>query len=353
MPITALFFDLDDTLLGNDTQKFIQPYLRSFAAHVSGVVDPQRFIDRLLAGTQAMLANGNPRRTLEEVFSDTFYRGLGTTADRLAPYINSFYAERFPALRTETTQIPAARETVQWAFESGLQVVVATNALFPRSAILQRLAWAGVSADEFAYSLITTLEFMHFAKPQPEYFAEVLAHTDCRPEEVLMVGNDWSQDITPAAAMGIQTYWIAPRNAPFPANHARPIGAGPLVDDPGRDEVEIAATVHHFGSLDGERIAIPDVRADLRQVPSWAKDHRVGVAGAFKGEHSWARPGPEIHLRGRSADPDDRIPIKARVDGRAPPPALGVGRHGDRQRCPYESAGEEEGYDPRMRQVPL
>jgi hypothetical protein len=64
-------------------------------------------------------------------------------------------------------------------------------------------------------------------------------------------------------------------------------GAGPLVDDPGRDEVEIAGAVHHFGSLDGERIAIPDVRANLLQVPGWAKDHRVGVAGAFKGEGSW------------------------------------------------------------------
>lgn len=230
MPITTLLFDLDDTLLGNDIQRFLQPYLRSFAAHVSGLVEPQIFVSRLLAGTQAMIDNRNPRRTLLEVFNDAFYPGLGITADQMTPYVNSFYAERFPALRSETTQIPAARETVRWALESGLQLVVATNALFPRSAILQRLDWAGVGADEFSYSLITTIEFMHFAKPQPEYFAEVLALTECRPEEVLMIGNDWSQDITPAAAMGIHTYWIAPRSSQFPANHAKPVGTGPLAD---------------------------------------------------------------------------------------------------------------------------
>jgi FMN phosphatase YigB (HAD superfamily) len=230
MPITTLFFDLDDTLLGNDIEKFIPPYFRSFAAHVSGVVDPQLFIKRVLAGTEAMIANTDPRRTLEQVFYDTFYPGLGVTADQLAPYIDSYYAEQFAGLQNETSPIPAAREAVQWALESGLRVVVATNALFPRSAILQRLAWAGVSADDFNYSLITTIEFMHFAKPQPEYFAEVLALTESRPEEVLMVGNDWLQDITPASEMGIHTFWIAPPNSPLPANHARPVGAGPLAD---------------------------------------------------------------------------------------------------------------------------
>jgi FMN phosphatase YigB (HAD superfamily) len=230
MPITTLFFDLDDTLLGNDIEKFIPPYFRSFAAHLSNLVDPQVFINRVLAGTQAMIANRNPRRTLEQVFYDTFYPGLGVTADQITPYINSFYAERFAALQTETSQIPAARQAVQWALESRLRVVVATNALFPRSAVLQRLAWAGVSADEFDYSLITTIEFMHFAKPQPEYYAEVLALTDSRPEEVLMVGNDWLQDITPASVMGIHTYWIAPDGAPAPANHASPVGSGTLAD---------------------------------------------------------------------------------------------------------------------------
>lgn len=230
MPITTLLFDLDDTLLSNDINKFIQPYLQSFGEHVADLVHPQKFIGGLLAGTQAMLANDDPTQTLEQVFGEVFYPSLDLNRQSMAPYIDSFYAQKFSALKAETRLVAAARETMAWAFAKGYKVVIATNALFPRSAILQRLEWAGVSAAEFPYALITTLEFMHFAKPHPEYFAEILARVDSRPEETLMVGNDWSQDIAPAARAGVQTFWINDSSAAAADNHAHPVGAGTLAD---------------------------------------------------------------------------------------------------------------------------
>lgn len=230
MAITTLLFDLDDTLLGNDMDDFLPPYLRAFAGHVAAVADSKAFVDSLLAGTQAMLANDDPRRTLQQAFSETFYRALNIQPETLAPLVDSFYTDSFPALRAITRPVPAAAQTIRWAFERGFKVVVATNALFPLSAIQQRLDWAGVSPAEFPYTLVTTLEFMHFAKPRPEYFAEILALVDSRPEETLMVGNDWSQDIAPAAALGLHTFWINPAGAAPPANHARPAGVGSLAD---------------------------------------------------------------------------------------------------------------------------
>jgi FMN phosphatase YigB (HAD superfamily) len=230
MPITTLLFDLDDTLLGNDIRKFIAPYFQSLAAHVAPIVDPQKFVSNLIAGTQAMIANTDPRRTLLQTFGETFYPGLGTTDAQLQPHIDSFYVQKFPALRRETHTVPMARETIQWAFDSGFKVVIATNALFPRTAIRQRLQWAGVSADEFPYALVTTLEFMHFAKPSPEYYAEILALVDSRPEETMMIGNDWAQDIAPAAQLGLHTFWVAGPGATAPENHAHPAGVGALAD---------------------------------------------------------------------------------------------------------------------------
>jgi hypothetical protein len=61
-------------------------------------------------------------------------------------------------------------------------------------------------------------------------------------------------------------------------------GTRPLVGDPSRDEVEVSAAVHHLGALDGERVAFPDVRIELSEVPTRAKDHHVRIAGAFEGE---------------------------------------------------------------------
>lgn len=230
MPITTLLFDLDDTLLGNDIHRFVPAYLRQFSAHLAGIIPPQSFVESLLAGSQAMLKNGDPRCTLEEIFNATFYPRVKTPPEKLRPHIESFYTQGFPALRGETTQIPAARDTMGWAFDSGFKVAIATNSLFPRTAILQRLEWAGISADEFPFALIASLEFMRFAKPRPEFFAEILARLDCRPEEVMMIGNEWANDIAPAAVLGIHTFWIAAPDSAPPENHARPVGAGALAD---------------------------------------------------------------------------------------------------------------------------
>ncbi|MEK7323623.1 MAG: DinB family protein [Chloroflexota bacterium] len=228
MSITTLLFDLDGTLLGNDIEKFIPPYFKRLAAHLALDVPQQTFFAELFAGMQKMFANADPRRTLEDVFGEHFYPAINASAETLKPQIENFYEQHFDSLRGETTLFPAAREVMRWAIDSGLKVAIATNAMFPRAPILRRLDWAGVSADEFPYALITTLEFMHFAKPNPEYYAEVLTLLDRRPEEVLMVGNDWFHDIAPANVMGINTFWIAPADSAPPANTAHPVGQGDL-----------------------------------------------------------------------------------------------------------------------------
>lgn len=230
MPITTLLFDLDDTLLGNQMERFLPAYLNKLAVHMADLVPPHTLVDELIGGTQAMLLNTDPARTLEQAFAEYFYPAIHVPPAQFKPRADSFYAERFGELRAQTTVRPEAREVMQWAAASGLRVAIATNAVFPRTAVAQRLEWAGVSADEFSYSLVTTYEFMHFAKPRAEYFAEILAWLDCRPNEVLMVGNDWEQDIVPAAEMGIHTFWIRAADSRAPGNTAHPIGSGRLTD---------------------------------------------------------------------------------------------------------------------------
>jgi len=34
-----------------------------------------------------------------------------------------------------------------------------------------------------------------------------------KPDQALMIGNDWDNDIVPAAALGMNTYWVAPPGA--------------------------------------------------------------------------------------------------------------------------------------------
>ena len=51
----TLLLDLDNTLLKNDIEAFLPQYLGAFARQVAEQIDPDRFIQALHAGTQAMV----------------------------------------------------------------------------------------------------------------------------------------------------------------------------------------------------------------------------------------------------------------------------------------------------------
>lgn len=207
--ISALLVDLDDTLLGNDIDVFLPAYLERLGRHLSGLVPQDQMLPALLRGTRAMVDNQDPERILSQIFADYFYPRLGTTEEALRPAIEDFYATQFPELRGLTQLRPSARPLVEGALRLGLEVVVATKPIFPRTANEQRLAWAGVPADDLPYSLVTSYDTVHFSKPHAPYFTEVLGRLGRAPHEAAMVGNDLEDDIRPARSLGMPVFHIA------------------------------------------------------------------------------------------------------------------------------------------------
>ncbi|MCX7680616.1 MAG: HAD family hydrolase [Anaerolineae bacterium] len=212
--LRAMLFDLDDTLLVNSMERFVPMYFQALTRWVADLIPPERLIAALMRASYAMDANDGSGPTNAEVFAAVFYPEVGYSQEELQPIFERFYAEEFPRLRALTRPIPEARSLVEWAFGRGLQVVIATNPLFPRSAIEQRLEWAGVPVSEFDYTLITSYENMHATKAHPAYYREILAYLGRQPEECLMVGDSWEWDIAQAASVGIPGYWVTDQNAP-------------------------------------------------------------------------------------------------------------------------------------------
>ena len=199
----AILFDLDGTLLDSNMDVFLPHYLRLIAARVAHLIPPDQFIGHLLAATQAMVANDG-RATNAEVFAAAFYPRVGHTEAELEPLLMDFYARDYPTLQSLTAAKPEARPAVQTAFDLGYDVVIATNPLFPETAIRQRLAWAGV--DDFPYRRVTTYENSHFTKPNLRYFEEILAAIDCPPRQALVVGDE-AMDMV-AATIGCHTFLV-------------------------------------------------------------------------------------------------------------------------------------------------
>lgn len=204
----TLLLDMDDTLLVNDFDRFLPAYLQKLSAHLRNLVSPERMVPHLMAGTKAMIYKELPEKTLEAAFDDVFYAGIGLPKAQLSGSIGDFYARDYPALQSVTGVMPGAVEFVEWAFAQNYSIVIATNPLFPRSAIEQRLAWAGLPVSKYPFSLVTSYEKLHFAKPNPAYYAEIMGQMAWPEGPAAMVGNSLTEDIQPAQAIGLPAFHI-------------------------------------------------------------------------------------------------------------------------------------------------
>ena len=204
MPIKAILFDLDGTLLEYDMRRdFLPPYLSALSSSVAHVAPPERVVKGILAGSDAVSRNDG-QHTNAEVFAAVFYPYVGAPREALEPAIMHFYEHDFPRLQRYTRRKPDARRVVQAAFDLGYTVVIATNPYFPEIATRQRMAWADV--DGLPYQKVTHYENSHFAKPDLRYFMEILDELACTPAEALVVGDEMMDMV--AAELGCPTFLV-------------------------------------------------------------------------------------------------------------------------------------------------
>lgn len=226
----TLLLDLDDTLLQNHIDQFLPAYMQALARFLTPLAPPEQMAQAFMHAVRQMMANRSPDITLEQAFLDPFNRQLGVEDGVMREAITRFYAQEFSQLSDLTAPIPAAQALVREAIQRGYRVVVATNPLFPATAIHQRLAWAGLSVDDYPFALITSADQFHYTKSSPAYYAEILARLGWPEGPVVMVGDDPELDITSARALGLPTFQVETnaRNAVLMENDKIPAGHGSL-----------------------------------------------------------------------------------------------------------------------------
>jgi len=208
MPTITLLLDLDDTLLDTNMDTFVPAYFRALSGALADVVAPEVMLAALMQGTQAMMANADPARTLQEVFDANFFPELGMERVALQERFDRFYDEIFPTLGALTRPIPEAVRLVDWAFQQGHRVVIATNPFFPLKAVQHRLRWAGLPPEKYPFALVSSYETFHFTKESVAYYPEVLAQLGWPDDPVVMVGDDVEREVKPTRAAGFPVFWV-------------------------------------------------------------------------------------------------------------------------------------------------
>lgn len=203
--MNTVLFDLDGTLLPMDLDDFMKLYFGGIGKKgAENGYDPKELVAAVWTGTKAMMKNDGTL-TNEDRFWRTFAEILGERVLSDKAMFESFYQNEFREIGGSVTADPRAAQCVKLLKQKGYTVALATTPMFPRVATLERMRWAGLDPEDFAE--ITTYEDYHFAKPNPDYFREVIGNLGKVPADCLMVGNDMVEDMG-AKAIGTDIFFL-------------------------------------------------------------------------------------------------------------------------------------------------
>jgi HAD superfamily hydrolase (TIGR01549 family) len=299
--IKAVLLDLDDTLIISQTAAMFPEYLRVLGVSGQEFLPPAQFSQHVYSSYVAALSEYDPAQTLINRFFAKFADSLESNQATLRAFFNQFYTTDYPAIVTQfVTSQPEAVTLVRWLRQQGYKLVVATNPAMPETTVVQRLAAGGLSPTDF--DLVTALENMHFGKPQPEYYEEILVRLDIEAGEAIMVGDDWDNDIGPALAAGLSTYWLTSGAEPKPEHTVRVDGNGSFSQFAARARAGWLATLRpHYP---GYQALIHRLAAFPAGVAATIEGHLQAVLECKPADFEWCARDIICHLRDHDAEED-------------------------------------------------
>jgi len=215
----TILFDLDGTLLPMDIKQFMDLYFHEMYKSFEGIVDKATLVDHVMKATETMVRD-TTRQTNEEVFMKAYEALSGADMVDHKKRWDDFYGGGYKHVKASSKTSHQMIEAVALLKNKGYQLVLVTNPLFPKDAIIQRIVWAGLDPEDFAY--ITSFEGNSYCKPQLKMYEEVLEHLGLKAEACMMVGNDVDEDMI-AGQLGMTTYLVT--------EHILNRGSGPIVVD--------------------------------------------------------------------------------------------------------------------------
>ncbi|WP_170928787.1 HAD family hydrolase [Deinococcus hopiensis] len=198
----AVIFDLDDTLFDDNA---------SMRAGLLGVARPHthlagRHPDELLGEYKRVLGEFYPafvagQLSLAEYRARRFERLHGLWGIEGVPGDVSFEAFR-TAYQAARQAVPGGLELLRALRERGVKVGILTNFIRPE----QQAKLDACGLTPWVDALVTTSEAP--PKPDPGSYAAILTALEVQPNEAVMVGDSWENDVVGARAAGMRAVWF-------------------------------------------------------------------------------------------------------------------------------------------------
>lgn len=115
-----------------------------------------------------------------------------------------------PSARSQRVElVPGVTDALEEIYQRYV-CCVASNARGPEATTLGVLL-ENSGLDRYFQRLFTSHDIGH-EKASPEFYHEVVRELKMRPDECIMVGDDYASDITGAKSVGIRTIWFTGTN---------------------------------------------------------------------------------------------------------------------------------------------
>jgi putative hydrolase of the HAD superfamily len=206
MPIRALLFDLDDTLLEshNAHHAAIQVACRR-AAELHADWTEKQFAEKFFQvyGTlEERIENGELRFDTHLLFRTALWQET-LNACGLAPELGVELAQLYLDERRRRYALYEEVEPLLERLAGRYPLVLVTNGI----GSMQREKIEALRLDRWFPHLLISGEVGSW-KPDPKIFQRALELAGCEPREALMVGDNLERDVKGAAALGIRTLWL-------------------------------------------------------------------------------------------------------------------------------------------------
>ncbi len=197
----AILFDLDATLIPFDQKEMSREFFASTHdferdKNIPGFAEAFSYAFAETKKNRGACLN-------KEVFDRCFAEKL--TVDNLDALMDDFYTTSFTVTKKVLRYRGSEKDMLGALRKMGKTVICATNPVFPMSATVTRMDWAGICPEDFDFVTLHTEST--YCKPTAEYYLEILSRFELSPDEVIMIGNDTLDDLG-ALDAGIKTVLI-------------------------------------------------------------------------------------------------------------------------------------------------